>query len=252
MKRTAEISTGQLHSDTEGVTNDLSILRKPIKTSITGLNEARKAYEDGTEEIRKLLANECDVIYECKVCRNIFRSLANFISHKRIYCKASFSSSMHSNFHNDGNNLSQDISTIIQSEGAFIGAARNGKTHEKDLSSIVERLVKREKASRMMKLSDFYEQVNNKLTQDKFLQKQHVLQLDVVPESNVAVYQTVKSATDAGDNMKDEVIEIQDLLNQDRNVLGPDGKIVDASDLPKFPDDEDKPEMSFECEICTY
>lgn len=31
--------------------NDLSILRKPIKTSVTGFNEARRAYEDGTEEV---------------------------------------------------------------------------------------------------------------------------------------------------------------------------------------------------------
>lgn len=33
--------------------NDLSILRKPIKTSVTGFNEARRAYEDGTEEVCK-------------------------------------------------------------------------------------------------------------------------------------------------------------------------------------------------------
>lgn len=51
MKRAAEISTGQLHSDTETITSDLSILRKPIKTSVNGLNEARKAFEDGSEEV---------------------------------------------------------------------------------------------------------------------------------------------------------------------------------------------------------
>lgn len=52
MKRAAEISTSQLHSDTEArMTSDLSILRKPIKTSVNGLNEARKAFEDGTEEV---------------------------------------------------------------------------------------------------------------------------------------------------------------------------------------------------------
>lgn len=253
MKRNAEISTSQLHSDTESNTNDLSILRKPIKTSVTGLNEARKAYEDGTDEVRRLLANECDIIYECKVCRNIFRSLANFISHKRIYCKTTFSLSMHLNFHNDGNSLNQDVSTIIQAENAFIGAARNGKTHDKDLSSIIDRLVKREKASRMMKLSDFYEQVNNKLTQDQLLQKRHVLHLDVVPETNAAVYQTVKNANnDSNDTIKTEVIEVQDLMDDSRNVLGPDGKIVDASELPKHPNDDLGVEQSFECEICTY
>lgn len=184
------------------------------------------------------------------MCRNMFRSLANFISHKRIYCKMTYTSSLQYNYHNDGNGFSQDVSTIVQAEGDFIGSIRTGKNNEKDLSSIVERLVKREKASRMMKLSDFYEQVNNKLTQDELLQKRHVLQLDVVPESNVAVYQTVKTPEEIGDNIKTEVIEVQDLLDKSRTVLGSDGKIVSLTDLPKFPDDDDKLAQPFECEIC--
>lgn len=49
-------------------------------------------------QLKDLLSNECDLLYECKVCRNIFRSLANFISHKRVYCKEKFSSSLHSHF----------------------------------------------------------------------------------------------------------------------------------------------------------
>lgn len=184
----------------------------------------------------------------------MFRSLANFISHKRIYCKTSYYSSAHQNFHNDGQGFSQDITTIVQAEGDFIGTVKNSKNNEKDLGSIIERLIKREKASRLRKLSDFYEQVNNKLTQDELLQNRHVLHLDAVPQSNVAVYQTVKGADDVGDNIKTEVIEIQDISDKSRIVLGPDGKVVDPSELPKFPDDDDdddnKLERPFECEIC--
>lgn len=51
MKRAAEIPTSSLHAEIENVSDDLSILRKPIKTSVNGLNEARKAYEDGTDEV---------------------------------------------------------------------------------------------------------------------------------------------------------------------------------------------------------
>lgn len=36
--------------------------------------------------MKHLLNHECDLIYECKVCKSLFRSLLNFISHKRIYC----------------------------------------------------------------------------------------------------------------------------------------------------------------------
>lgn len=198
-----------------------------------------------------MLSNECDIIYECKVCRNMFRSLANFISHKRVYCKNTYCSSLQYDFHQDGKGFSQDLSTIVQAEGDFIDTAvKMSKNSEKDLSSIVERLVKREKASRLLKLSDFYEQINNKLTQDELLQQRHILHLDVVPESNVAVYQTIKSAEDTSDTIKTEVIEINDISNKSRTVLGPDGKIVSPDDLPKFPDDDDRISRPFECEIC--
>ncbi|XP_031617793.1 uncharacterized protein LOC116337400 [Contarinia nasturtii] len=254
MKRAAEVTTSQLHSDIEKATNDLSVLRKPIKTSINGLNEARKAFEDGTEEVRKLLSNECDIIYECKVCRNMFRSLANFISHKRVYCKATYSLSLNHDFHNDGQGFNQDISTIVQAEGDFLGTVKSSKNNEKDLSSIVERLIKREKTSRLLKLNDFYEQVNKKLTQDDIMRKRHVLHLDVVPESNVAVYQTVKDEHDTSDNIKTEVIEIQSIQNTDNSctVLGPDGKVISPSELPTFPDDDEQIKLPqpFECEIC--
>lgn len=54
-----------------------------------------------------------------------------------------------------------------------------------------------------MKLSDFYEQVENKLTQSENDKKNHILKLDKVPNSNVAVYQTVQN--DKNDDIKKEV-----------------------------------------------
>lgn len=53
MKRASETPQNvQSHSDAESnSTIDLSILRKPIKTSVCGLIEAQKAYERGTDEV---------------------------------------------------------------------------------------------------------------------------------------------------------------------------------------------------------
>ena len=34
------------------------------------------------------MLNECNVIYECKVCFNMFRSIANLIAHKRSFCRS--------------------------------------------------------------------------------------------------------------------------------------------------------------------
>lgn len=42
--------------DGASVQHDLSILRKPIQTSITGFSEVMKAYTNGTEEVVLILS----------------------------------------------------------------------------------------------------------------------------------------------------------------------------------------------------
>lgn len=69
---------------------DLSQLRQPIDTSVSTLYRVSKILENGSEEVKSVLAYECDLVYECRVCRSLFRSLVNFISHKRTYCKEKF------------------------------------------------------------------------------------------------------------------------------------------------------------------
>lgn len=51
--RTTEIGLQYSNGDGGGIGPplDLSILRKPIQTAITGFLEAIKAYENGTEEV---------------------------------------------------------------------------------------------------------------------------------------------------------------------------------------------------------
>uniref|UniRef100_A0A1L8DCH8 C2H2-type domain-containing protein n=1 Tax=Nyssomyia neivai TaxID=330878 RepID=A0A1L8DCH8_9DIPT len=234
---------------------DLSILRKPISTSITGFNEARKAYENGTDEMRQLLANECDIVYECKVCRNIFRSLANFISHKRVYCRQKFNASQHFHFPSNGF-INQDISTIVQTEQEYTNYSVKDKPPEqvsKDLSSIIERLTAKKNVDRVMKLTDFYDRVNHKLTQNEVMQKNHVVQLDATG-SDVAVYQTLKETE--VDSIKTEVEEVRSMLMDNKTVLGPDGKAIRMEDLAPVPavaafDDLDAvPEQVISCDIC--
>ncbi|XP_062537810.1 uncharacterized protein LOC134206139 [Armigeres subalbatus] len=213
---------------------DLSVLRKPILTAVTGFVEAFKAYEAGTEEIRKLLTSECDVLYECRVCRNIFRSLTNFISHKRVYCRKLFNAAQHFHFQNDGF-LDQDIATILQAEQDSQNKAK--KVHadilNKDLSSIIERLRRKQhKLSAELSMTDYYDKVNHKLTQDDLSRQQHVLQLDRVPTSEAAVFQTVRLGV--VDCMRTQVGELDNLHHNNNNtVLGPDGKVVEPQSRPQ-------------------
>ena len=65
---------------------DISILRLPIELGLRNIEQIAKCLESGSEEMKGLLLHECDIIFECRVCRNLFRGLPNFIAHKRVYC----------------------------------------------------------------------------------------------------------------------------------------------------------------------
>ncbi|XP_055525090.1 uncharacterized protein LOC129718377 [Wyeomyia smithii] len=214
---------------------DLSLLRKPILTAVTGFLEAHKAYEAGTEELRKLLTSECDLLYECRVCRNIFRSLTNFISHKRVYCRKLFNAAQNFHFQNDGF-LDQDIATILQAEQESQRKAKrvHADILNKDLSSIIERLKRKQHNSNSVEnnLTDYYDKINCKIAQDDLKRQQHVLQLDSVPHSRAAVYQTVRHGIIA-DNMQAQVGELENLANNNNTVLGLDGKVLDPSSRPQ-------------------
>ncbi|XP_055605406.1 uncharacterized protein LOC129753595 [Uranotaenia lowii] len=219
----ATTTANQQHQQQHQRQLDLSLLRKPIFTAITGFLEAHKAYEAGTDEIRKLLTSECDILYECRVCRNIFRSLTNFISHKRVYCRKLFNAAQHFHFQNDGF-LDQDLSTILQAEQDSQRKAK--KVHvdilNKDLSSIIERLRRKQhKVSEELSATEFYNRANHKITQDDLNRQQHVLQLDRVPSSQAAVYQTIR----ASQNMRTELHELNSMTTVRNAVLDRDGLV---------------------------
>lgn len=163
----------------------------------------------------------------------------------------------------------QDISTIIQAENEFITSCSNrGKSREtenKDLSAIVERLKKKqEKSKRNTTLSDFYEQIGQKLISQQNSRQPDlnggsialsngttheniVLQLNSVPESSAAVYQTLK-IRDA-DNIRDEVNEVHEMLENNNVVLDPNGKAVSVSPVDMAIAGPSK-QHEFGCEKC--
>ncbi|XP_067618479.1 uncharacterized protein [Eurosta solidaginis] len=69
---------------------DIFVMRPQMQTNIGGsFKEAKQLYDNGDDEVRQLLLKECSLIYECKKCRNMFRSLTQFIGHKRVFCRSS-------------------------------------------------------------------------------------------------------------------------------------------------------------------
>ncbi|GMT31807.1 hypothetical protein PFISCL1PPCAC_23104, partial [Pristionchus fissidentatus] len=68
---------------------DLAILQQTMPTGVEGVKALEKFMREGNGEMKKLLYDECEVLLECRYCRNIFRSVINFVSHKRSYCRTS-------------------------------------------------------------------------------------------------------------------------------------------------------------------
>lgn len=117
-------------ANTSAPKKDVTILRKPVEISCSALGDVVGLLKTGTEEVcllqhysycratiitrhlflqvKQLLNHECDLIYECKVCKNLFRSLANFISHKRIYC-----CDLYSVIHTRTDEVSGDVNYVL-------------------------------------------------------------------------------------------------------------------------------------------
>lgn len=66
---------------------DHSVLEQPLNLGVNNVKQILKCIQTGSREVKDIILNECNIVYECKVCRSLFRSLANFLYHKRCYCK---------------------------------------------------------------------------------------------------------------------------------------------------------------------
>lgn len=122
-------------------------------------------------------------------------------------------------------------------------------------------MIRKQKSKRESKLSDFYEQI-----EQKFLNQQNnlkteingssgvlngndniVLQLNKVPESSAAVYQTLK--INENDNIRDEVNEVHEMLENNNVVLDPNGKAVSVSPIDMAIAGPSK-QHDLACEMC--
>ncbi|OXA57323.1 hypothetical protein Fcan01_08437 [Folsomia candida] len=71
-------------------TSDKSLLNVRHDVHIHGFSCLSNTVQKATPRVKNLLLNECDFIMECRFCRNLFRSLPNFIQHKFSFCKNLF------------------------------------------------------------------------------------------------------------------------------------------------------------------
>ncbi|XP_047526008.1 zinc finger protein 800 [Pieris napi] len=226
---------------------DYSLLRRPLTTSVTGFAQARKVFDSATEEVREILSKECNMIYECKVCTNLFRSLANFISHKRVYC-AEKCSSVYTNFETNSSTKCEllKIKRFEENYQEFLKENLNINTINtederiplsRDLTAVVEKIA------------------TTKGVPDEKNNQQNVV-LEKIPKSSVAVYQTLQLDSNE-DAMSTQVTELDNILSKENAVMQSDGnfKVQNNSEeienVIQISDDEDNSCMQqLKCRIC--
>ncbi|KAK7790875.1 hypothetical protein R5R35_010743 [Gryllus longicercus] len=242
---------------------DTSVMRPSIEISVSTVPQLVRAYQAATEELKSILARECDIIYECRVCRNLFRSLANMMAHKRIYCKTTYSYTKHTL---NRNHMVEDYTVLIQPEPvpsnsqdkqnwttsdkvpdcskedenaipqivtttSRISSFTNSK---KGLREIVDRLAQNSCKSnnnetKTSSATKLYDNVHANVLARKNDRIEHSFHLEEIETTKVGVFQT-KLASAVGaekdDLMKAQVSELQHMASQNEATLGPDGRML--------------------------
>jgi len=224
---------------------DTSVLRQSIEVSKTGMRQAIHALECGSKEVVDVLLNECNLIYECKVCFNLFRSLANFISHKRTFCKNKSKTVLHhfNNPEQDKNTADklvvvepEPVETVFPEAGFELQdyspsielLKEAGILNEIEEKPLVNSLLPSNSKHSQSKLSGIVKSLIAKRNaqESEDATSQQVL-LEPLTQSTRAVFQTYLLGDQSSKSMGQRYSELVKARELGSAFIGPDNRIID-------------------------
>ncbi|XP_050513309.1 uncharacterized protein LOC114334531 isoform X2 [Diabrotica virgifera virgifera] len=214
VKKPLQTTLGKAPGQNEKEEMDVSHLKRPIETSIYTIQEIMNLLKNATEEVKEYITYECDIMFECRICRNIFRSLANFILHKRNYCRLKYK------------RLDTSCNGDILQDRVPPPEPPEDRTAVRGLVPVIEKLKEQQEVKQLTEellVADLSAEKKSEDDVPHTILGSSVLLQNIVT-NNAAVFQTVLSS-DKPESMRNEVMELHGILESDKVVLGPDGKV---------------------------
>ncbi|KAL1491962.1 hypothetical protein ABEB36_012475 [Hypothenemus hampei] len=218
-KKPIETTLGKAPTKNNDEENDISHLKKPIETNIAGIKQLLSVWSNATNEVKALLMFECDVMYECRTCRTIFRSLANFLLHKRNYCTDKF--------------LPNYLVPNTDTFKINIEPHLDDKSEISPLEKVVQKLHEIEEIRESAK---YYLNEESDSTTPKSMEDLEVstsdckeLVLEDIESNSSAKFQTLTPSVSnqkRKEFMRSEVMEVHKKLKGDTPVIDSEGKVI--------------------------
>ena len=219
-------------SDTPEI--DYSVIRTAIKIGGKVIDQVLNGIHYGSAEVRNLLLEECDVILECKVCRNMFRGLPNLVAHKRVYCTDTYKE--HKRKENEQASVESEETIVVEPDAPSETVDDNDTPADqnKTSKSVVDKVVNLTFEGQS-KSYNFYTKIAEKTEAKKTQKPTSTVTLKTIPSNPNAKAMTVaekelseeatanqqstntgKVTNDTGEEMRNE-IDVEDSAG---NVVG--------------------------------
>ncbi|XP_038051317.1 zinc finger protein 800-like isoform X2 [Patiria miniata] len=209
----ADIAKGQEGPDTQAKQPDVTVLHPPMNPARHGIQQIVDCFRFGTPFLKQLILQEADVIYECRVCRSLFRGLLNFVEHKKCFCVERVSSDI--NLVGKRQNTDAREYGISNEEAASI-LSWGAPAAKKDIRKKAESASSKGETSKVSSAEDVYDDDENDKfvmlrpipTTSKAVEQQVVRPEQILHEEQINRLSAFKSLRDQGEDTSKIVGEI--------------------------------------------